>query len=132
MPTFEELRDCSTSPCLTIEPYYNIDMKNVNAFKNLVVADVLSGDCKLVVNGFVAKRVTEEQIEVNMTDSAGENYDTRYFKFAALQKVTLLPEKTKFRCFFANWWSAWGYDLVDIEVMKVVNFKGWVFDTDED
>ena len=106
-------------------------MKNVTAFKNLIVSDVLSGDCKLVVNGFVAKRVTKEQIEVNMTDSAGEDYDTQYFKFSALQKVTLLPEKTKFRCVFANSWSAWGYDLVDIEVVKVLNFKGWVFDTDE-
>lgn len=107
-------------------------MKNVNAFKNLIVADVLSGDCKLVVNGFVAKRVTKEQIEVNMTDNAGEDYDTRYFKFGALQEVTLLPEKTKFRCAFANRWTRNGFDVVEIEVMKVVNFKGWVFDTDED
>lgn len=107
-------------------------MKNVNAFKNLIVADVLSGDCKLVVNGFVAKRVTEREIVVNMTDSAGEGYDTRYFNLGALQEVTLLPEKTKFRCVFANRWVRNGFDVVEVEVMKVVNFKGWVFDTDED
>lgn len=106
-------------------------MKNVNAFKKLIVADVLSGDCKLVVNGFVAKRVTKEQIEVNMTDSAGEGYDTCYFKLGALQEVTLLPEKTKFRCVFANRLRN-GFDVVEIEVMKVVNFKGWIFDIDED
>ena len=107
-------------------------MKNVNAFKNLIVADVLSGDCKLVVNGFVAKRVTKEQIEVNMTDNAGEDYDTRYFRFGALQEVTLLPEKTKFRCVFANRYLPHRPDVLEIEVMKVVNFKGWIFDTDED
>ena len=107
-------------------------MKNVNAFKNLIAVDVISGDCKLVVNGFVAKRVTDREIVVNMTDRAGENYDTRYFKLDALQMVNLLPEKTKFRCVFANRWSFDKFDIVDIEVMKVVNFKGWVFDTDED
>lgn len=106
-------------------------MKMVNAFKNMIVADVLSGDCKLVVNGFIAKRVTKEQIEVNMTDNAGENYDTSYFKLGALQEVTLFPEKTKFRCVFANRWARNGFDVVEVEVMKVVNFKGWVFDTDE-
>ena len=107
-------------------------MKMINAFKNLIVADVLSGDCKLVVNGFVAKRVTKEQIEVNMTDRAGEHYDTNYFKFGALQEVTLLPEKTKFRCVFANRYLPHRPDVLEIEVMKVVNFKGWVFDTDKD
>lgn len=104
----------------------------INAFKNLIAVDVLSGDCKLVVNGFVAKRVTKEQIEVNMTDNAGEDYDTRYFRFGALQEVTLLPEKTKFRCVFANRYLPHRPDVLEIEVMKVVNFKGWVFDTDED
>lgn len=107
-------------------------MKNVNAFKNLIVADVLSGDCKLVVNGFVAKRVTEREIVVNMTDSAGEGYDTRYFNLGALHKVILLPEKTKFRCVFANRYRFDGFEVVEIEVMKVINFKGWIFDTDED
>lgn len=107
-------------------------LKNIKAFRNLIFVDVLSGDCKLVVNGFVAKRVTKDQIEVNMTDSAGENYDTSYFNLGALQEVTLLPEKTKFRCVFANRWTRNGFDVVEIEVMKVVNFKGWVFDTDED
>lgn len=105
-------------------------MKNIKAFRNLIFVDVLSGDCKLVVNGFVAKRVTKDQIEVNMTDSAGEGYDTRYFSLGALQEVTLLPEKTKFRCVFANRWARYGFDVVEIEVMKVVNFKGWIFDTD--
>ena len=107
-------------------------MKNVNAFKNLIAVDVLSGDCKLVVNGFVAKRVTEREIVVNMTDSAGEGYDTRYFNLGALDKVILLPEKTKFRCVFANPYRFDGFEAVEIEVMKVVNFKGWIFDTDED
>ena len=107
-------------------------MKMINAFKNLIVVDVLLGDCKLVVNGFVAKRVNEREIVVDMTDSAGEGYDTRYFNLGALQEVTLLPEKTKFRCVFANRWSRNGFDVVEIEVMKVVNFKGWIFDTDED
>ena len=107
-------------------------LKNIKAFKNLIAVDVLSGNCKLVVNGFVAKRVTEHEIVVNMTDNAGEDYDTCYFKFGALQEVTLLPEKTKFRCVFANHLARNGFDVVEIEVMKVVNFKGWVFDTDED
>lgn len=107
-------------------------MKNVRAFKNLIAVDVLSGDCKLVVNGFVAKKVTEREIVVNMTDSAGEGYDTRYFDLDKLQMVDLLPEKTKFRCVFANRWSFDKFDIVNIEVMKVVNFKGWIFDTDED
>lgn len=104
----------------------------VNAFKNLIAVDVLSGDCKLVVNGFVAKRVTEREIVVNMTDRAGEGYDTCYFNLGALQEVTLLPEKTKFRCVFANPWRFDGVDVVEVEVMKVINFKGWIFDTDED
>ena len=110
-------------------------MKNVKAFRNLIVVDVLSGDCKLVVNGFVAKRVTKNEIVVNMTDSAGEGYDTRYFNLGALQEVTLLPEKTKFRCVFANRWRPERPDVVEVEVMKVINFKGWIFDsynTDED
>lgn len=107
-------------------------MKNIKAFRNLIVVDVLSGDCKLVVNGFVAKRVTKNEIVVNMTDSAGEGYDTRYFNLGALQEVTLLPEKTKFRCVFANRWARNGFDVVEIELVKVVNFKGWIFDTDED
>lgn len=107
-------------------------LKNIKAFKNLIVVDVLSGDCKLVVNGFVAKRVTEHEIVVNMTDGAGEGYDTRYFDFGALQEVTLLPEKTKFRCVFANRWRRYGMDVVEIEIMKVINFKGWIFDTNED
>lgn len=107
-------------------------MKNVKAFKNLIAVDVLSGDCKLVVNGFVAKRVTEREIVVNMTDRAGEGYDTRYFDLDKLQMVDLLPEKTKFRCVFANRWSFDKFDIVNIEVMKVVNFKGWIFDTNED
>lgn len=107
-------------------------MKNVNAFKNLIAVDVLSGDCKLVVNGFVAKRVTKREIVVNMTDRAGEGYDTYYFNLDALQKVILLPEKTKFRCVFANPWRFDGVDVVEVEVMKVINFKGWIFDTDED
>ena len=38
-------------------------MKMVNAFKNLIAVDVLSGDCKLVVNGFVAKKVTFTKIQ---------------------------------------------------------------------
>ena len=107
-------------------------MKNINAFKNLIAVDVLSGDCKLVVNGFVAKRVTEREIVVNMTDSAGEGYDTHYFNLDALQKVILLPEKTKFRCVFANHWRPERPDVVEVEVVKVINFKGWIFDTDED
>ena len=107
-------------------------MKNVNAFKNLIAVDVLSGDCKLVVNGFVAKRVTDREIVVNMTDGAGEGYDTRYFNLGALQEVTLLPEKTKFRCVFANRWRPDRPDVVEVEIMKVINFKGWIFDTDED
>ena len=107
-------------------------MKNVNAFKNLIAVDVLSGDCKIIVNGFVAKRVTDREIVVNMTDSAGEGYDTRYFNFGDLQKVTLLPDKTKFSCVFANRWRPERPDIVEIEVMKVINFKGWIFDTDED
>ena len=107
-------------------------MKNVKAFKNLIVADVLSGDCKIIVNGFVAKRVTDREIVVNMTDSAGEGYDTRYFNLGALQEVTLLPEKTKFRCVFANRWRPEKPDVVEVEIMKVINFKGWIFDTDED
>ena len=107
-------------------------MKNVKAFRNLIVVDVLSGDCKLVVNGFVAKRVTENEIIVNMTDRAGEGYDTCYFNLGALQEVTLLPEKTKFRCVFANRYLPHKPDVLEIEVMKVVNFKGWIFDTDED
>lgn len=104
----------------------------VNAFKNLIAVDVLSGDCKLVVNGFVAKRVTEREIVVNMTDSAGEGYDTRYFNLSALHKVILLPEKTKFRCVFANRYRFDGFEAVDIEIMKVINFKGWIFDTEEE
>ena len=107
-------------------------MKMINAFKNLIAVDVLSGDCKLVVNGFVAKRVTEREIVVNMTDGAGEGYDTRYFNLGALQEVTLLPEKTKFRCVFANRYLPHKPDVLEIEVMKVVNFKGWIFDTCED
>ena len=107
-------------------------MKNVKAFKNLIAVDVLSGDCKLVVNGFVAKRVTEREIVVNMTDSAGEGYDERYFNLGALQEVTLLPEKTKFRCVFANRYLPHKPDVLEVEVLKVVNFKGWIFDTDED
>jgi hypothetical protein len=107
-------------------------MKMINAFKNLIAVDVLSGDCKLVVNGFVAKRVTEREIVVNMTDSAGEGYDTRYLNLGALEKVTLLPEKTKFRCVFANRYLPHRPDVVEVEVMKVVNFKGWIFDTNED
>lgn len=107
-------------------------MKNVNAFKNLIVADVLSGDCKIIVNGFVAKRVTDREIVVNMTDAAGEGYDTRYFNLGALTEVTLLPEKTKFRCVFANRWRPERPDVVEVEIMKVINFKGWIFDTDED
>ena len=107
-------------------------MKNVKAFKNLIAVDVLSGDCKLVVNGFVAKRVTEREIVVNMTDNAGEGYDTRYFNLGALQEVTLLPEKTKFRCVFANRYLPHKPDVLEIEVLKVVNFKGWIFDTNED
>ena len=107
-------------------------MKNVNAFKNLIAVDVLSGDCKLVVNGFVAKRVTDREIVVNMTDSAGEGYDTQYFNLGALTEVTLLPEKTKFRCVFANRWRPERPDVVEVEIMKVINFKGWIFDTDED
>lgn len=107
-------------------------MKNVKAFKNLIAVDVLSGDCKLVVNGFVAKRVTEREIIVNMTDSVGEGYDERYFNLGALQEVTLLPEKTKFRCVFANRYLPHKPDVLEVEVLKVVNFKGWIFDTDED
>lgn len=107
-------------------------MKNVKAFKNLIAVDVLSGDCKLVVNGFVAKRVTEREIVVNMTDSCGEGYDTRYFNLGALQEVTLLPEKTKFRCVFANRYLPHKPDVLEVEVMKVINFKGWIFDTNED
>ena len=107
-------------------------MKMINAFKNLIAVDVLSGDCKLVVNGFVAKRVTEREIVVNMTDGAGEGYDTRYFNLGALQEVTLLPEKTKFRCVFANRYLPHKPDVLEIEVMKVINFKGWIFDTCED
>lgn len=107
-------------------------MKNVKAFKNLIAVDVLSGDCKLVVNGFVAKKVTEREIVVNMTDSCGEDYDTRYFNLGALQEVTLLPEKTKFRCVFANRYLPHKPDVLEVEVMKVVNFKGWIFDTNED
>ena len=107
-------------------------MKNVNAFKNLIAVDVLSGDCKLVVNGFVAKKVTEREIVVNMTDGAGEGYDTRYFNLGALQEVKLLPEKTKFRCVFANRYLPHRPDVLEIEVLKVVNFKGWIFDSDED
>lgn len=107
-------------------------MKNVKAFKNLIAVEVISGDCKLVVNGFVAKRVTEREIVVNMTNSSGESYDTRYFNLGALQEVKLLPEKTKFRCVFANRWSRNGFDVVEVELMKVVNFKGWIFDTNED
>lgn len=106
-------------------------MKNVKAFKNLIVVDVLSGDCKLVVNGFVAKRVTEREIVVSMTDWAGEVYD-RYFNLSALQEVTLLPEKTKFRCVFANRYLPHKPDVLEIELVKVVNFKGWIFDTNED
>ena len=107
-------------------------MKMVNAFKNLIAVDVLSGDCKLVVNGFVAKKVTDREIVVNMTDRAGEGYDTRYFKLDTLQMVDLLPEKTKFRCVFANRYLPHKPDVLEVEVMKVVNFKGWIFDTDED
>lgn len=107
-------------------------MKNVKAFKNLIAVDVLSGDCKLVVNGFVAKRVTEREIIVNMTDRAGEGYDERYFNLGALQEVTLLPEKTKFRCVFANRYLPHKPDVLEVEVLKVVNFKGWIFDTNED
>lgn len=107
-------------------------MKNVNAFKKLIVADVLSGDCKIIVNGFVAKRVTDREIVVNMTDSAGEGYDTRYFNLDALQNVILLPEKTKFRCVFANRYLPHKPDVVEVEIMKVVNFTGWIFDTEED
>lgn len=109
-------------------------MKNVfvKAFKNLIAVDVLSGDCKLVVNGFVAKRVTERGIVVNMTDNAGEGYNIRYFNLGALQEVTLLPEKTKFRCVFANRYLPHCPDVLEIEVMKVVNFKGWIYDTSED
>jgi hypothetical protein len=107
-------------------------MKNVKAFKNLIAVDVLSGDCKLVVNGFVAKRVTEREIVVNMTDRAGEGYDTYYFNLGALQEVTLLPEKTKFRCVFANRYLPHKPDVLEVEVLKVVNFKGWIFDTDEE
>lgn len=104
----------------------------INAFKNLIAVDVLSGDFKLVVNGFVAKQVTKYEIVVDMADDAGEGYDTRYFKLGALQKVRLLPEKTKFRCVFANRYLPNNPDIVEIELMKVVNFKGWIFDTDED
>jgi hypothetical protein len=107
-------------------------MKMINAFKNLIAVDVLSGDCKLVVNGFVAKRVTEREIVVNTTDSAGEGYDTRYFNLGALQEVKLLPEKTKFRCVFANRYLPHKPDVLEIEVLKVISFKGWIFDTNED
>ena len=106
-------------------------MKMINGFKNLIAVDVLSGDCKLVVNGFVAKRVTEREIVVNMIDSAGEGYDTRYFNLGALQEVTLLPEKTKFRCVFTNRYLPHKPDVLEVEVLKVVNFKGWIFDIDE-
>ena len=98
-------------------------MKNVKAFRNLIFVDVLSGDCKLVVNGFVAKRVTKDQIVVNMTDSAGENYDTSYFNLGALQEVTLLPEKTKFRCVFANRYLPHRPDVLEIEIVKVVTSR---------
>lgn len=107
-------------------------MKFINAFKNLIAVDVLSGDCKLVVNGFIAKRVSKYEIVVDMADSVGEGYDTRYFKLGALMKVTLLPDKSKFRCVFANRYNPHNPDVVEIELMKVVNFKGWIFDTDED
>lgn len=103
-------------------------MKNVNAFKNLIVSDVLSGDCKMIVNGFVVKRVSEKEIVVNMTDRAGENYDTNYFRFDDLQEVSLMEDKTKFRCVFTNRWLPHRPDVLEIEVVKVLNFKGWVFD----
>ena len=98
-------------------------MKNVNAFKNLVVADVLSGDCKMIVNGFVAERVSEKEIVVNMTDSAGEDYDTYYFRFGDLQEVSLMEDKTKFRCVFTNRYLPHRPDVLEIEIVKVVNFK---------
>ncbi len=107
-------------------------MKNVNAFKNLIVSDVLSGDCKMIVNGFVTKRVSEKEIVVDMTDRAGEHYDTNYFRFEDLQEVSLMDDKTKFRCVFTNRYLPHRPDVLEIEIMKVVNFKGWIFDTDED
>lgn len=106
------------------------NVKLVKAFKNLIAVDVLSGDCKLVVNGFMAKRVTEWDIVVSMTDWAGESYD-RYFNLGTLEEVTLLPEKTKFRCVFANRHLPHTPDVLEIELVKVMNFKGWIFDTEQ-
>lgn len=103
----------------------------INAFKNLIAVDVLSGDCKLIVNGFIAERVTEREIVVNMPQGTGEDSDIRVLNLGTLQKVTLLPEKTKFRCIFANRYLPNKPDVVEIEFMKVVNFEGWIFDIAE-
>lgn len=107
-------------------------MKYINAFKNLIAVNVISGDCKLVVNGFIAKQVSKYEIVVDMVDSTTGGYDTRCLKLGALMNVTLLPDNTKFRCVFANRYLPERPDIVEIEVMKIMNFKSWIFVIDKD
>ena len=107
-------------------------MRCINAFKNLIAVNVIPGNCKLVVNGFIAKHVSKYEIVVDMVDNATGTYDTRCFKLGALMKVTLLPDTTKFRCVFANRYLPKRPDVVEIEVIKVMNFKSWIFVIDED
>ena len=43
-----------------------------------------------------------------------------------------MDDKTKLRCVFTNRYLPHRPDVLEIEIVKVVNFKGWIFDTDED
>lgn len=94
-------------------------MKTIFAFRRMIADDVLTGNCKLVVNGFKPKSVSIYEIVVDMLDSAGESYDTRYFRLDDLMEVTPLPDKTKLRCVFKNSYLSNKPDVVEIEVMKV-------------
>lgn len=93
--------------------------KTIFAFRKMIAESVLTGDCKLVVNGFIPKSVSIYEIVVDMLDSAGESYDTRYFRLDDLMEVTLLPDTTKLRCLFKNSYLPNEPNVVEIEVIKV-------------
>lgn len=98
----------------------------VDSFKYLI-SQLEPNQYHILVNGQIASSWNEKEIEVIYYDDDGYYSHSATYDMNHLTSVTLLDDKVTLECYFDNYYHKED-GTVKIQVLKITNFKGWVFD----